>query len=107
MGVRAHGCLLPLGARPGSRVEVARLTVVSGAGVLFPRWRGPDVGGPAPWGHMRLGLVLQLVAVRWLGMVLADPRAAPGSRSWPAAASAGYPPVPLRSWAGTWLPSSR
>ena len=55
----------------------------------------------------RLGLVLQLVAVRWLGMVLADPRAAPGSRSWPAAASPGYPPVSLRSWAGTWLPSSR
>jgi hypothetical protein len=56
---------------------------------------------------MRLGLVLQLVAVRWLGMVLADPRAAPGSRSWPAAASPGYRPVSLRSWAGTWLPSSR
>jgi hypothetical protein len=40
---------------------------------------------------MRLGLVLQLVAVRWLGMVLADPRAAPRSRSWPAAASPGLP----------------
>jgi hypothetical protein len=36
MGVGAHGCLLLLGARPGSRVEVARLTVVSGAGVFVP-----------------------------------------------------------------------
>jgi hypothetical protein len=46
---------------------------------------------------MRLGLVLWLVAVRWLGMVLADPWAVPGSRSWPAAASPGYRPVSLRS----------
>ena len=40
---------------------------------------------------------LQLVTVRWLGMVLADPRAVLRPGSWPAAASPGYRPVSLGS----------
>jgi hypothetical protein len=53
------------------------------------------------------GFAPQLVAVRWPGMVLEDPLAVPRSRSWPAAASPGYRPVSLGSWAGRWLPTSR
>jgi hypothetical protein len=50
---------------------MSRLSAV-GPDVL-PRWRGPDVGGPAPWRALDAGFAPRLVAVRWLGMVLADP----------------------------------
>jgi hypothetical protein len=81
----------------------------SGVGVpgCSPRWRGPDVGGPAPWGAHDAGFAPQLVTVRWPGVFLADPLAVPGSRYWPAAASPDYRPVSLRFWVGRWLPASR
>ena len=52
---------------------------------------------------LTLGFALLLVTVRRLQDLLAVPR----SRSWPAAASPGYRPVSLGSWAGRWLPASR
>jgi hypothetical protein len=83
---------------------LSRLAAVC-PGVL-PRWWGPDVGGSAQ-GADDAGFALQLVTVRRLGMFPEDPLAGPGSRSWPAAASPGYRPVWLGSWAGRWLPASR
>ena len=35
---------------------------------VLPRWRGPDVGGPAPRGAHDAGCAPQLVTVRWLEM---------------------------------------
>ena len=94
-----------LGRPLACSLAMSRLAVVC-PGVL-PRWPGPDVGGPAPWGAQDAGFALQLVTVRWPGMFLADPLAAPGASFWPAAASPGYRPVSLGSWAGRWLPTSR
>jgi hypothetical protein len=56
---------------------------------------------------MTLGSRRSLATVRWPGMVLEDPLAVPRPGSWPAAASPGYRPVSLDSWAGRWLPVSR
>jgi hypothetical protein len=82
-----------LGRLLACSLAMSKLAVVC-RGVL-PRWRGPDVGGPAPWGAHDAGFALQLATVRWPGMVLADPLAVPRSTSWPAAASPGYRPVSL------------
>jgi hypothetical protein len=38
---------------------------------VLPRWRGPDVGGPAPWAD-DAGFAPRLVMVRWPGIVLQD-----------------------------------
>lgn len=57
--------------------------------------------------HMTLDFAPPLVTVRWPGMFLEDRLAAPRSRSWPAAVSAGYRPVLLRSRASRWLLASR
>ena len=94
-----------LGRLLACSLAMGRLSVV-GPGVLS-RSRGPDVGGPTPWGAHEAGFALQLVAVRRLAMFLEDPLAVPRSRSWPAAASPGYRPGSLGSWAGRWLPASR
>jgi hypothetical protein len=66
------------------------------------RWR---VGAAKAHGRR---FALQLVTVRWPRMVLADPLAEPGAGILaPPAASPGYRPVSVGSWAGRWLPASR
>ena len=65
------------------------------------------MGGLLSVGAHDAGFALRPVTVRWLGLFLEDPLAVPRSRSCPAAASPGYRPVSLGSWAGRWLPASR
>ena len=94
-----------LGRLLACSLAMSRLSV--GCPGVRPRWRGPEVGGPAPWGAHEAGFTPQLVTVRWLGMVPEDPLAVPGPGSWPAAVGPGYRLVSLGSWAGRWLPASR
>ena len=75
--------------------------------MFVPDGEDPTVAAGAA-GHMDGGFALQPVTVRWLQMVLADPLAGPGAGILaPPAASPGYRPVSLGSWAGRWLPASR
>src|SRR6516164_3028869 len=82
-----------LGRLLACSLAMSRLSV--GCPGVRPRWRGPEVGGPAPWGAHEAGFTPQLVTVRWLGMVPEDPLAVPGPGSWPAAVGPGYRLVSL------------